>query len=154
MYSRYNIIDLLKAGLVSSCKPSSVMMYMVVEPIPEAFAAGFLVFTSILYYSHTRINCGLRPWHRKITGTSELEMLLYLKQHPSEDVEQVCNHTVSYCEVTLVHQDGDKTAIRWSQSAFSIKLVSSLDGAGWWYLQNEMLLYSNITRKQPAANQV
>lgn len=143
MYSRYNIIDLLKAGLVSSCKPSSVMMYVVVEPIPEAFAAGFLVFTSILYYSHTRINCGSRPWHRKITGTSELE-----------DVDQVCNHTVSYCEVTLVHQDGDKTAIRWSQSAFSVKLVSSLDGAGWWYLQNEMLLYSNITRIQPAANQV
>lgn len=143
MYSRYNIIDLLKAGLVSSCKPSSVMMYVVVEPIPEAFAAGFLVFTSILYYSHTRINCGSRPWHRKITGTSELE-----------DVDHVCNHTVSYCEVTLVHQDGDKTAIRWSQSAFSVKLVSSLDGAGWWYLQNEMLLYSNITRIQPAANQV
>lgn len=143
MYSRYNIIDLLKAGLVSSCKPSSVMMYVVVEPIPEAFAAGFLVFPSILYYSHTRINCGSRPWHRKITGTSELE-----------DVDQVCNHTVSYCEVTLVHQDGDKTAIRWSQSAFSVKLVSSLDGAGWWYLQNEMLLYSNITRIQPAANQV
>lgn len=143
MYSRYNIIDLLKAGLVSSCKPSSVMMYVVVEPIPEAFAAGFLVFTSILYYSHTRINCGSRPWHRKITGTSELE-----------DVDQVCNHTVSYCEVTLVHQDGDKTAIRWSQSAFSVKLVSSLDGAGWWYLQNEMLLYSNITRIQPTTNQV
>lgn len=143
MYSRYNIIDLLEAGLVSSCKPSSVMMYVVVEPIPEAFAAGFLVFPSILYYSHTRINCGSRPWHRKITGTSELE-----------DVDQVCNHTVSYCEVTLVHQDGDKTAIRWSQSASSVKLVSSLDGAGWWYLQNEMLLYSNITRIQPAANQV